>query len=69
VGTDLYHNAMLVRRLQYQLDMARTALRRLADPTEIAGFGDADDACNNTPEMQARLSYAKRAYEQLEDSD
>lgn len=44
---------------------ALRVIRRLADPTEIAGFGDADALHNNTMEGQARLRYAKREYERL----
>jgi hypothetical protein len=48
-----------------QLEWAMQVLRRLADPTEIAGFGNADSPSNDSPEMRARLQKAGRACEMI----
>ena len=50
------------------LSIVISALRRLADPTEIAGFGDANAPHNDTPEMRARLRHAARALEKVEEA-
>jgi hypothetical protein len=50
------------------LAIAVSALRRLADPTEIAGFADADEPPNDFPEMRARLKMASRALDEVRET-
>lgn len=43
-------------------------LRRLASPDEMAGMGDANEPHNDSPELRARLNYARRVVEMFDET-